>query len=49
MKDNRKLTLTASLVAGSLAMATSAFAEGEVVFSSWGGSFQDALRDSDRS
>ena len=45
-KDNGKLTLTAGLVAGSLAFATSAFADGEVVFSSWGGSFQDALRSS---
>ncbi|WP_171208880.1 MULTISPECIES: ABC transporter substrate-binding protein [unclassified Ruegeria] len=46
MKDNGKLTLTAGLAAGSLVIATSAFAEGEVVFSSWGGSFQDALRES---
>ena len=43
-KSQKRLTLTASLIAGSLAMATPAFAEGEVVFSSWGGSFQDALR-----
>ncbi len=46
MKDNGKLTLTVGLVAGCLAIATSAVAEGEVVFSSWGGSFQDALRES---
>jgi putative spermidine/putrescine transport system substrate-binding protein len=29
---------------GSIALATPAAAEGEVVFASWGGSFQDALR-----
>ncbi len=46
MKDYRKLTLTAGLMAGSLAIGTSAVAEGEVVFSSWGGAFQDALRES---
>jgi putative spermidine/putrescine transport system substrate-binding protein len=49
-KEQRRLSLSASVVAGivasSLALATPAFAEGEVVFSSWGGSFQDALRDS---
>ena len=39
-----RLSLAASLVAGSLIMAAPAFAEGEVVFSSWGGSFQDTLR-----
>jgi putative spermidine/putrescine transport system substrate-binding protein len=45
-KQERRLLLAAGLVAGSLAMAAPAFAEGEVVFSSWGGSFQDALRES---
>ena len=40
----RRLSLAASIVASSLAMAAPAFAEGEVVFSSWGGSFQDTLR-----
>ncbi|NOD49661.1 MULTISPECIES: ABC transporter substrate-binding protein [Ruegeria] len=44
MKDNQKLKLTTALVAGGLAIASPAFAEGEVVFASWGGSFQDALR-----
>ena len=43
-KEERRLSLTAGLVAGSLAVAAPAFAEGEVVFSSWGGSFQDTLR-----
>ena len=41
---DRRLSLAASIVASSLAMAAPAFAEGEVVFSSWGGSFQDTLR-----
>lgn len=44
MKDNQNLKLTTALVAGGLAIASPAFAEGEVVFASWGGSFQDALR-----
>ncbi len=44
MKDNQKLKLATALVAGGLAIASPAFAEGEVVFASWGGSFQDALR-----
>ena len=43
-KEMKKLTVTAGLVACSVAMAAPAFAEGEVVFASWGGSFQDALR-----
>ena len=43
MKEE-KLKLAAGLFAGSLAMTAPAFAEGEAVFSSWGGSFQDALR-----
>lgn len=43
-KERKKLTVTAGLVACSVAMAAPAFAEGEVVFASWGGSFQDALR-----
>ncbi|MDG1316336.1 MAG: ABC transporter substrate-binding protein [Paracoccaceae bacterium] len=43
-KEERRLLLAAGLVASSLAMTAPAFAEGEVVFSSWGGSFQDALR-----
>ena len=43
-KVERRLWLAASVVASSMVMAAPAFAEGEVVFSSWGGSFQDALR-----
>jgi len=43
-KQERRLSLAAGLVASSLALTVPAFAEGEVVFSSWGGSFQDALR-----
>ena len=43
-KEQKRLSLAASLVASSLAVTAPAFAEGEVVFSSWGGSFQDALR-----
>ena len=43
-KQERRLSLAAGLVASSLAVTVPAFAEGEVVFSSWGGSFQDALR-----
>ena len=43
-KVERKLSLAVGFVAGSLAMAVPTFADGEVVFSSWGGSFQDALR-----
>ncbi|MBT5930785.1 MAG: ABC transporter substrate-binding protein [Rhodobacteraceae bacterium] len=43
-KEERRLLLAAGLVASSLAVTAPAFAEGEVVFSSWGGSFQDALR-----
>ncbi len=49
-KEQRRRSFSTGIVAGiiatSLAMAAPAFAEGEVVFSSWGGSFQDALRDS---
>lgn len=45
-KNERKLALAASIVTGSLAVAAPVFAEGEVMFSSWGGSFQDALRES---
>lgn len=44
MKNETKRLSLAGIFAGSLAMAAPAFAEGEVVFSSWGGSFQDALR-----
>jgi len=44
--ETRRLSLAASLVVSSLALAAPAFAGDEVVFSSWGGSFQDALRDS---
>ncbi len=43
-KQVKRLTLAAGLVVGSLAMAAPALADGEVVFASWGGSFQDALR-----
>ncbi|MDG1319385.1 MAG: ABC transporter substrate-binding protein [Paracoccaceae bacterium] len=43
-KQERRLSLAAGLVASSLAASAPAFAEGEVVFSSWGGSFQDTLR-----
>lgn len=43
-KVEKRLSLAVGLVAGSLAVAAPAFAEGEVVFASWGGSFQDALR-----
>mgnify|MGYP001582082630 FL=1 len=42
--DSNQRILVSSLIASSLALATPAIAEGEVVFSSWGGSFQDALR-----
>ena len=45
-KKERRVLFAASLVASSVLVAAPAFAEGEVVFSSWGGSFQDALRDS---
>ena len=45
-KEQKRLSLAAGLVASSLAVTAPAFAEGEVMFSSWGGSFQDALRDS---
>ncbi len=43
-KENRKLSLAVSLVVSSMAVVAPAFADGEVVFSSWGGSFQDTLR-----
>ena len=43
-KEQRTRLLTASIIAGSMGLAAPAFADGEVVFSSWGGSFQDALR-----
>jgi putative spermidine/putrescine transport system substrate-binding protein len=43
-RQQRRLSFAASVVASSMVMAAPAFAEGEVVFSSWGGSFQDALR-----
>ena len=42
--DGNQRIFVSGLIASSLALATPAFAEGEVVFSSWGGSFQDALR-----
>ena len=43
-KQQTRLTIAASIVASSMAFAAPAFADGEVVFASWGGSFQDALR-----
>ncbi len=43
-KEKSNLSIAAGLFASSLAVAAPAFAEGDVVFSSWGGSFQDALR-----
>ena len=43
-REERRLSFAAGLVASSFAVAAPAFAEGEVVFSSWGGSFQDTLR-----
>ena len=43
-RQQRRLSFAASLVASSMVMAAPAFAEGDVVFASWGGSFQDALR-----
>lgn len=43
-KEQRTRLLTASIIAGSMGLAAPAFADGEVVFASWGGSFQDALR-----
>jgi len=43
-KENRKLSLAVGLVVSSMAVVAPAFADGEVVFSSWGGSFQDTLR-----
>ena len=42
--ETKRLSLATSIVASSIALASPAFAEGEVVFASWGGSFQDALR-----
>ena len=45
-KEDSRPILISGLFASSLALATPVFAEGEVVFSSWGGSFQDALRES---
>ena len=42
--ETKRLSLAASIVASSVVLASPAFAEGEVVFASWGGSFQDALR-----
>lgn len=45
MKTNAKTYLgAASILSFSLIAASPAVAEGEVVFASWGGSFQDALR-----
>ena len=43
-RQQRRLSFAASLVASSMVMAAPAFAEGDVVSASWGGSFQDALR-----
>lgn len=43
-REKRKLSLAVGFVASSLAVTVPAFAKGEVVFASWGGSFQDALR-----
>ena len=43
-KEQKRLSVITGVVASSLAVAAPAFAEGEVVFASWGGSFQDALR-----
>ena len=45
-KEKRSLSLAASIVASSLVLTVPAYADGEVVFASWGGSFQDALRSS---
>ena len=45
-KEKRSLSFAASIVASSLVLTAPAFADGEVVFASWGGSFQDALRSS---
>lgn len=42
--DGNRRILISGLIASSLSLAAPAFADGEVVFSSWGGSFQDALR-----
>ena len=39
-KEERRLSLAAGLVVSSLAVTAPAFAEGEVVFSSWGGRFR---------
>ncbi len=44
-REQKRLPVIAGLVASSLAIASAANAEGDVVFSSWGGSFQDALRE----
>ncbi len=43
-KEQKRLSVITGVVASSLAVEAPAFAEGEVVFASWGGSFQDALR-----
>jgi putative spermidine/putrescine transport system substrate-binding protein len=43
-KELRRLSLAAGIMASGLALTAPAFADGEVVFASWGGSFQDALR-----
>ena len=45
-KEKRSLSFAASIVASSLVLTAPAFADGEVVFASWGGSFQEALRNS---
>ncbi|MDG1459326.1 MAG: ABC transporter substrate-binding protein [Pseudoprimorskyibacter sp.] len=42
--EKNRLSFAAGIVVSSVAFASPSFADGEVVFSSWGGSFQDALR-----
>lgn len=45
-KSTKALTGVAGLLSATMAFAVPAQADGEVVFASWGGSFQDALRSS---
>lgn len=42
--EKNRLSFAAGIVVSSVAFASPSFANGDVVFSSWGGSFQDALR-----
>ncbi len=42
--SKKRVAMASSLMALGVALASPAMADGEVVFSSWGGSFQDALR-----